>query len=100
LRSTETAYDLRFRARALITNLADPALHAGGRGFESHRLHSQIRRSAWCEHELGAVKMIVKLRRAGYSYRQVCAELDARGIRPRHADHWEPSTLRKIALRA
>jgi Recombinase len=44
--------------------------------------------------------MIVKLRRAGYSYRQVCAELDARGIRPRHADHWEPSTLRKIALRA
>jgi len=47
-----------------------------------------------------AVQRIVALRTEGKSYREVCAALEADGIRPRTAEHWSPATVRKIALRA
>jgi DNA invertase Pin-like site-specific DNA recombinase len=49
--------------------------------------------------ESEAVDAIVELRRAGRSYRDVCAELDARGLKPRRADQWQPAVVRRIALR-
>jgi DNA invertase Pin-like site-specific DNA recombinase len=51
------------------------------------------------EAELAAVARIRELHEAGSSYRQIVAQLEAEGIRPRSAEHWSPMTVRRIALR-
>ena len=52
------------------------------------------------EVEQRAVARILELREAGQSYRQIIAALEAEGIRPRSAEYWSPSTVRKVVLRA
>lgn len=49
--------------------------------------------------EQQAVALIVKLRKAGKSYRQIVAELDAAGIKPRRAQTWSNMSVRNIVLR-
>ncbi len=68
-RSTETPCDLRLRARPLITNLADPALQAGGRGFESHRLHNPHECCAPCS-RLPGLRLAVRSRGPDYALRR------------------------------
>lgn len=57
------------------------------------------RDSAPNEDERRAVARIVDLRRAGQSYRQIVAVLDAEGIKPRRAACWSPMAVRNIAIR-
>jgi recombinase len=45
------------------------------------------------------IARIVKLRRAGESYRAVAATLDAEGLRPRRAASWSAMAVRNIAQR-
>jgi DNA invertase Pin-like site-specific DNA recombinase len=52
------------------------------------------------EAEQRAVARILELHQAGQSYRQIITAIEAEGIRPRTAQHWSPSTIRKIVLRA
>lgn len=49
--------------------------------------------------EQEAVARIVELRRAGQSYRQIAAALDADGLRPRRAASWSPMAVRNVAVR-
>jgi DNA invertase Pin-like site-specific DNA recombinase len=50
--------------------------------------------------EQQAVALIAELRKAGQSYRQIAAALDAKGLRPRRAAHWSAMAVRNIAVRA
>jgi DNA invertase Pin-like site-specific DNA recombinase len=45
------------------------------------------------------VARIVELRKAGQSYRQIAAQLDSDGHRPRRAAAWSPMAVRDIATR-
>jgi DNA invertase Pin-like site-specific DNA recombinase len=38
------------------------------------------------------------LRDAGYSYRAICQMLEAEGLGPRRADHWQAAVIRRIVL--
>jgi DNA invertase Pin-like site-specific DNA recombinase len=49
--------------------------------------------------EQKAVARIVELRRAGRSYREIAAALDAEGHRPRRAASWSAAAVRNVALR-
>jgi len=51
------------------------------------------------EAEQAAVKRIVELRRAGHSYREIAATLDAEGHRPRRAAAWSAMSVRNVVLR-
>ncbi|WP_148613771.1 recombinase family protein [Nocardioides rubriscoriae] len=46
------------------------------------------------------IQTIVQSRAEGMSYREIAAELDARGLRPRRASSWSPMTVRSVVLRA
>jgi DNA invertase Pin-like site-specific DNA recombinase len=49
--------------------------------------------------EVDAVTRIRDLRASGCSYREICAALDAEGLRPRRGTHWQPAVVRRISLR-
>jgi len=49
--------------------------------------------------EQRAVRRIVELREEGASYRDIAAMLDLEGLRPRRAEHWQPTSVRNIAER-
>ena len=49
--------------------------------------------------EQAAVARIVELRRAGQSYRQIAATLDAEAHHPRRAAAWSAMSVRNVALR-
>jgi hypothetical protein len=49
--------------------------------------------------EMEVVDRIVALRRDGQSYRQIAAELDLEGHKPRRAAYWSPTAVRNIAVR-
>jgi DNA invertase Pin-like site-specific DNA recombinase len=49
--------------------------------------------------EQGTVERIVELRKAGRSYREITATLDAEGLRPRKAAAWSAMSVRNIAMR-
>ncbi len=49
--------------------------------------------------EQPAVAEIVKRRRAGQSYRQIAAALDAAGLKPRRAERWSAMGVRSVARR-
>jgi DNA invertase Pin-like site-specific DNA recombinase len=51
------------------------------------------------EDEQAAVALIVKLRRAGETYRAIAAALDAEGLPPRKADRWSAAAVRNVVLR-
>jgi DNA invertase Pin-like site-specific DNA recombinase len=51
------------------------------------------------EKEQAAVARILNLRREGRSYRQIAAELDREGQRPRRADHWSAMAVRNVVKR-
>jgi DNA invertase Pin-like site-specific DNA recombinase len=42
---------------------------------------------------------IGELRAEGASYREICTTLDTEGHVPRRGQHWQPATVRRIALR-
>ena len=46
-----------------------------------------------------AVARIVELRRAGHSYRELAAALDAEGRKPRRAASWAAAAVRNVTLR-
>jgi DNA invertase Pin-like site-specific DNA recombinase len=50
--------------------------------------------------EQQTIGVIKELRTAGLSYRAIITELESRGLRPRPAEHWSPSAVRNIVLRA
>lgn len=50
--------------------------------------------------EQPAVALIVQMRKRSASYRQIAAELDARGMRPRRAQRWSAMAVRSVARRA
>jgi DNA invertase Pin-like site-specific DNA recombinase len=50
--------------------------------------------------EVATVERIVELRGEGLSFRKIISQLEAEGFAPRMAEHWSPSTVRTIALRA
>jgi DNA invertase Pin-like site-specific DNA recombinase len=52
------------------------------------------------EDERAVVEAVVRLRREGRSYREICAQLEADGLRPRRAARWQPKVVRDIAARA
>jgi len=43
------------------------------------------------------VALVGRLRAAGASLREIAAELDTQGFRPRDGDRWHPNTVRRIA---
>jgi DNA invertase Pin-like site-specific DNA recombinase len=47
-----------------------------------------------------AVRRIMELRGQGASYRQIAAVLDAEGLPPRRASHWQPMSIRSVVERA
>jgi DNA invertase Pin-like site-specific DNA recombinase len=49
--------------------------------------------------EVDAITMIRDLRASGCSYREICAALDAAGLRPRRGIRWQPAVVRRISLR-
>jgi DNA invertase Pin-like site-specific DNA recombinase len=65
---------------------------AGGEGRERDAVPDEA--------ELRAAARISELRASGRSYRSIITAIEAEGIMPRTAEHWSPSTIRKIALRA
>jgi DNA invertase Pin-like site-specific DNA recombinase len=65
--------------------------HAAGKGRQ--------RDAAPHPEEQRAVARIVELRKAGQSYRQIAARLDAEGLRPRRAASWSAMVVRSVALR-
>jgi len=49
--------------------------------------------------EQATVARIVDLRRAGASYRQIAAALDAAGLKPRRAASWSAMSVRAVTTR-
>lgn len=47
--------------------------------------------------EQSAVKCIVERRKAGASYREIAAELDEAGLKPRRAEKWSAMSVRSVA---
>lgn len=50
--------------------------------------------------EQQAVALIVRMRNARKSYREIAAELERQGMRPRRAERWWPMSVRSVARRA
>jgi DNA invertase Pin-like site-specific DNA recombinase len=46
--------------------------------------------------EQRGVALIRRLRRKGASWREICSELEAAGIRPRKAARWYPTTAKRV----
>lgn len=57
------------------------------------------RDAAPVEAEQRAVKRIVALRHAGRSYREIAADLDSLGLKPRRAASWSAAAVRNVARR-
>lgn len=72
--------------------------YAGGRPPYGWRAVDGALRPDPAEHEI--VEEVVRLRRAGASYRQICEGLAAAGRKPRVGTEWLPMTVRRIAERA
>lgn len=51
------------------------------------------------EHEQQGLSLMVALRTRGASYRQICAELEAAGHRPKQSQRWHPDNVRMILTR-
>jgi DNA invertase Pin-like site-specific DNA recombinase len=49
--------------------------------------------------EQKALALMLKMRAAGASYPQICAELNSQGIKPRRSESWSAMTVRRIILR-
>lgn len=81
---------------------ADAGRHATGQyAYGTHGAGTgRERDAAPLETEQAAVSRIVELRRAGESYRSICAALDADGLKPRRAAAWSAMSVRNIAVRA
>jgi hypothetical protein len=47
-----------------------------------------------------AVAAIVRLTTDGYSYRQIAAYLDRKGIKPPKAKRWSAMTVRNVSIRS
>lgn len=50
--------------------------------------------------EQATLAVLLDLRRAGGTYKDVAAELDRRGLRPRHGERWSASSVRSVAVRS
>lgn len=64
---------------------------AGGRG--------RTRDAEPHEREQAVVRVIMRLRASGLSYRQIAAELDDRELRPRRSDCWSAMSVRNVVLK-
>jgi len=49
--------------------------------------------------EQETIKLMRRLRDAGYSYRAIAAELDDRGIKTKEGSEWLPASVRRVLLR-
>lgn len=49
--------------------------------------------------EVRAVEMVKRLRPLGRSYREICEQLEAAGVRTRRGGPWQPKVVRAIAIR-
>lgn len=49
------------------------------------------------EQEIRSIERIRTLRAEGFSYRAICAQLEADGVRPRRAAHWLPCVVHRLA---
>lgn len=83
------------RAKAAAGRKAVGVYAYGYRGEGKGRL----RDAAPSPHEQLAVVEIVKRRRAGESYRQIAAALDAAELKPRRAKRWSAMSVRSVARR-
>jgi DNA invertase Pin-like site-specific DNA recombinase len=66
--------------------------HGAGKGRE--------RDAAPEPEEQRAVATIVRMRKAGKSFREIAAELERQGMKPRRAERWWPMSVRSVARRA
>jgi len=51
------------------------------------------------EGEQATIRLMVRLRDAGYSYRAIAAELDDRGIKTKEGSAWLPASVRRVLVR-
>ncbi|WP_327308016.1 recombinase family protein [Streptomyces sp. NBC_01298] len=75
--------------------------HVGAYAYGTHGVGEGRERDAGLNPaEEAARALMLGLRRAGNSYRQICEALHAEGHRPRRAEQWHPMVVRAVCQRA
>lgn len=86
---------IRLRLRRGQQRKAEKGGYAGGRPRYGFRARDKELVPA--PEERAVIERVRRMRRAGRSYRQIAAELEGEGIRPRSGGRWHPTMLARLA---